>query len=334
MRIVRHDVRCWSVGTEIEVVVVHHRTPKLLLRALERLAQHAPQRRVVVVDTAFDPSLPRQLDGTHPQLTWLEAPNHSYAHAVNIGLKATTAPLVATMNADVLVEDRTFDDLASAFADPRVALAGPLARTPHGTLQDQGFPYRWHVARLRWRGPAAPRAAPPWVDVPWLSGCLIMVRRAALVRVGGMDGSLRFYNEDLEWGHRSRAAGFRNALVATEVVHVGASSTPAGGRFLIEGLRGGFAVTRRAMPPTVRLAHRWGVVAVAWLQLRLRSATTDRAAWREVLRRFVRGDLDASPFGPTLGEPAADAEPTARSWSASDGGVRAVNGSTRGRAGR
>jgi N-acetylglucosaminyl-diphospho-decaprenol L-rhamnosyltransferase len=321
------------VGSELEVVVVHHRTPKLLLEALERLAQHAPQWRVVVVDTALAPSLTRQLDGVHPRLSWLEAPNHSYAHAVNLGLKATTAPLVAAMNADVLIEARTFDDLASAFVDGRVALAGPLARTPQGSLQDQGLPYRWHVARLRWRGPATAHGAPPSVGVPWLSGCLIVVRRAALDRVGGMDGSLRFYNEDLEWGLRCRAAGFRNALVATEVIHVGASSTPPEGRFLVEGLRGGYAVTRRVMPPIVRLAHRWGVAAAAaWAQVRLRRDPTGRAAWREVMRRFVRGDLDASPFGPTLGEAAAVEAATGPS--ASDGGDRGVSGSPPGRAAR
>jgi N-acetylglucosaminyl-diphospho-decaprenol L-rhamnosyltransferase len=320
------------VDGEIEVVVVHHRTPKLLLEALERLARHAPQRRVVVVDTALDPTLPRQLDGVHPRLTWLEAPNHSYAHAVNLGLKATAAPLVAAMNADVLVEARTLDDLASAFDDPRVALAGPLARTTRGTLQDQGLPYRWHVARLRWRGPVAPSAPPPFVDVPWLSGCLIVIRRAALERVGGMDGSLRFYNEDLEWGHRCRAAGLRNALVATEVIHVGGSSTAPAGRFLIEGLRGGYALTRRALPPAARLAHRWGVVAVAWAQVRLRRDAAGRATWREVLRRFAHGDLDASPFGPTLGEAAAIEDAAARSPHGD--GDRAVSGSRRGRAAR
>jgi N-acetylglucosaminyl-diphospho-decaprenol L-rhamnosyltransferase len=319
------------VGTELEVVVVHHRTPKLLLEALERLARHAPQRRVVVVDTAFDPSLPRQLEGVHPRLTWLEAPNHSYAHAVNIGLKATTAPLVAAMNADVLVEAGTLDDLASAFSDPRVALAGPLARTLRGPLQDQGVPYRWHVARLRWRGPPGPNAAPPSVGVPWLSGCLIVIRRSALERIGGMDGSLRFYNEDLEWGGRCRAAGFRNALVATEVVHVGASSTPPEGRFLIEGLRGGYAVTRRTMPPIVRLVHRWGVIAVAWARLRLRRDAAHRAVWGEVLRRFARGDVDASPFGSTLGEADGVAEAAAPELG---GVVRGVSDAPNGRAAR
>ena len=290
----------------LEVVIVHHRTPALLRDTLARLAEHAAERPVTVVDTAPDPELPAHLARAHPRLRWLPAPNHSYAHAVNLGLKATTAPLVATMNADVLVGPRTLADLTAPFADPAVALAGPVARTAAGRVQDQGLPYRVHLARLRLRaaaGPADGRPA-PWVPVPWLSGCLLVVRRTAVARVGGMDGRLRFYNEDLEWGLRVRAAGWRCAWVATEVVHLGGIATPPDGRFLLEGLRGGYALTRRHAPPWMRVAHRWAVAAAAHGAAALARDPARRADWREVGRRFARAELDASPFGATLSGPA------------------------------
>lgn len=303
---------------------MHHRTPTLLARALEALAEHRPDAPVLVVDTALDRSLPRQLEGTHPALRWLAAPNHSYAHAVNVGLRATRAPLVAVMNADVIVGPGTLPALASAFDEPTVALAGPLARTPAGALQDLGVPYRWHVARLRWRARAGGRAlvraragadrraradgraAPAAVDAPWLSGCLLVVRRAAVAAVGGMDGGLRFFNEDLEWAARLRAAGWRCRLVATEVLHVGGAATPPDGRFLVEGLRGGYALSRRYAPRWARAAHRWGVAGYAAAAALAARAPDRRAVWRDVRRRFAAHDLDASPFGATL-DAAADA---------------------------
>lgn len=286
---------------------MHHRTPTLLARTLESLAAHRPDAPVLVVDTALDASLPRQLDGVHPSIRWCPTVNHSYAHAVNVGLKRTRAPLIAVMNADVEIRARTLEDLIAPFDDASVALTGPLARTPAGGLQDQGLPYRWHVARLRWasrraRGPAdaAPTAA---VSVPWLSGCLVVVRRAAVARVGGMDGGLRFFNEDVEWAQRFREGGDRCVLVATEVLHVGGAATPPDGRFLVEGLRGGYALTRRRGPRWLRSAHRWGVAGYAALaELRTREPD-DRATWAEVRRRFADGDLDAAPFGPTLDAP-------------------------------
>lgn len=296
--------------------MVHHRTPTLLAQALERLATTASEADVLVVDTAFDASLPRQLEGVHPRLRWQPTDNHSYAHAVNTGLKATRSPLVALMNADVLVAPTTLYDLVAAFDDPAVALAGPLVRTPHGTLQDLGVPYRRHAARLRWLGGDAGRGPAVAVDVPWLSGCLLVVRRAAVADVGGMDGALRFTNEDVEWAGRLRSEGYRCRLVATEVVHVGGASTPSDPRFLLEGLRGGYALTRRTQPRALRAAHRWAVAGYAAVAARTAPGDERRAGWHEIARRFAQHDLDASPFGPTLGSlpeptapPAGRAEP-------------------------
>jgi len=292
-----------SVEPGVEIVIVHHRTPGPLRATLERLAAHAPEVPVTVVDTARDATAAAELASAHPRPTWRGAPNHSYAHAVNTGLKSTMAPLVVVMNADVLVGPRTIADLCAAFDDPRVALAGPVARTPVGPVQDQGLPYRLHHARLRWRSrrTRGDRACAS-VDVPWLSGCLLAVRRAAIDRIGGMDGRLRFYNEDLEWGLRARAAGWRCALVATEVVHLGGTATPDDARFLVEGLRGGYALTRRTAIPVVRWAHRWLVAAAARVAA-WRARDPERgAAWREVARRFAHGDLDDGPFGDTLAD--------------------------------
>jgi N-acetylglucosaminyl-diphospho-decaprenol L-rhamnosyltransferase len=285
----------------LEVAVIHHATPTVLARCLEALAVHAPHLDVRVVDTAYDPSLPRQLDGLHPRLTWTAAPNHSLAAGVNTALRLARRPFLAHMNADVFVAAGTFDDLLGAMDDPQVALAGPLAMTPAGVVQDLGVPYRRHYARLRWQGRRA-TASTAAVDVPWLSGCLQLVRLAAARRLGGMDASLRFYNEDLEWCLRLRRGGYRCRLVATEVVHLGGASTPSGPRFLLEGLRGGFVLSRRYAPPIVRLAHRLGVIAAAEIAARTAGEPERQEAWREVSRRFRSYELERSAFGPTLGD--------------------------------
>jgi N-acetylglucosaminyl-diphospho-decaprenol L-rhamnosyltransferase len=283
----------------LEVAVIHHATPTVLARCLEALAEHAPGVDVRVVDTAFDPSLPGQLDGIHPRLTWTAVPNHSLSAGVNAALRRARHPFLVHMNADVFVGATTFADLLSAMDDETVAMSGPLALTAAGTPQDLGIPYRRHYARVRWRQRHA-SGRPAAVDVPWLSGCLQLVRLSAVHRVGGMDASLRFYNEDLEWCLRLRGAGLRCRLVATEVVHLGGAATPPGSRFLLEGLRGALVLSRRYAPPLVRGGHRLGVIGVAEVAARAASQPARRAAWREVARRFRADDLERSAFGPTL----------------------------------
>lgn len=291
---------------QLEIFVIHHRTPTVLAACLELLAEHADGVPVTVLDTALDPSLPQQLESSHPRLSWKAVPNHSYAHAVNLALRHGRSPWLLVMNADVYLGPHTLADLWLPFEDASVALAGPVNLRPDGRPQDLGLPYRRHLMRLRWRAAQAPAPhlahRPPWVPVPWLAASLLMVRREAALQAGGMDGSLRFYNEDLEWGLRLRAAGWRNALVATEVTHLGGAATPSEGRFLIEGLRGGYALSRRYLAKPLRLAHRVAIAAYATLAARWGRAPERRATWAEVARRFRSGELDQSPFGPTLGE--------------------------------
>ena len=282
----------------LEVAVIHHRTPTLLTEALERLALVAPELPVRVVDTAFDPSLAVQLEGTHPRLSWLPVPNHSYAAAVNAAARTAQRPLLLQMNADVLLGEHTIADLLHALEDPRVAAAGPLPRTPSGALQDLGLPYRWHYARLHWR--QRTRARSTSVGVPWLSGCLQLLRRAALMAVGGFDARLRFYNEDLEWCTRARRGGWRCRLVASEVVHVGGASSQQRLAFTLEGLRGGYAITRRHGPAWLRPVHRWGLAASAWALAHTDRTPARRRAWRALAQRSARDELDHSTFGGAL----------------------------------
>lgn len=289
----------------LEVAIVHHRTPALLAQSLERLARFAPDVPVRVVDTAFDASLAVQLDGAHPALEWLPFVNHSYAAAVNAAAKRATRPLLLQLNADVLVGERTIPALLRALDDPRVAVAGPLPTTPDGGLQDMGLPYRWHYARARWRhAQHGPDAA---VDVPWLAGCAQLLRLAALRAVGGFDQRLRFYNEDLEWCLRVRRAGWRCRLVATEVVHVGGAATPMNLAFVHEGLRGGYAITRRYAPAWFRPLHRYGLATTAWSLSVIAREAALRGAWRALARRSASDRLERSRFGAELGREDAGA---------------------------
>ncbi len=160
-------------------------------------------------------------------------------------------------------------------------------------MQGQGLPYRWHYARLE-------RAKQNSVSVPWLSGCLHLVRAEAVAAVGGMDASLRFYNEDMEWCFRLRRAGWACRLVETDVLHLGGSSTPRDPRFIVEGFRGGYRLSQRYHGAVYQQAHRAVVrLASGWNKRFSRDPVQWRAA-EQVEEMFRRGEFDESPFGESL----------------------------------
>lgn len=275
----------------LSICVIHYRTPELLRECLTRLTRYAAGATVIVIDNASPEPVAPWLPA-FPKVQLVHGRNHSLADAVNLGLAQTTTPVVAQMNADVLIEAETFPALLKALSPAAVGMAGPRCFTPEGRLQHQGPLYAWHHARLTRQGGS--------VTVPWLSGALQVIKREALDKVGGMNPNFRFYNEDLEWCWRFRQAGYQCRLVNTPVVHVGGSSTPADPAFLIEGYRGGYLLSQLTRPAWYRAAHRLAVTLEAALRRRLSRSPSRREAYRAILQMFRYQQFDQSPFGESL----------------------------------
>lgn len=282
---------------ELSVVVVHHRVPDVLLAALTRLTRGAPDAEVVLVDTDPDPALVLRARRVLPALVALAAPNHSYAFAANVGIKRARGRFVALMNPDVYLETDTLPRLLAVLrGHPTAGVAAPVARTPAGRRQDHGPLFHPNYLRLA----LAPGGS---VRVAWVPGYLHLVRREALSAAGGLDASLRFYNEDADFCRRLRRAGFHARLVDAPVLHLGGSSTPASPAFLVEGLRGGYQLSRRYLPRPLRRAHRRALLAWARLAAAWASGPDRRDAYRAVAAMARSGRFDEPPFGATLTDP-------------------------------
>jgi N-acetylglucosaminyl-diphospho-decaprenol L-rhamnosyltransferase len=287
-------VQQWRVG-EISLVVVHFKTPLLLKHCLRRLRRYAPRAHLVVVDSGDVEETARLLEA-FPKVKLIEVPNHSLAHAVNTGLGVCETDVIGHLNADVFVGEATFPRLLKALRGEGVGMVGPLPVTPEGTVQDQGPLYRLYT----WRLQRLPVGAS--LGVPWLAGCLQVMRREVFQSVGGMDDSLRFYNEDIDLCARVRREGWACRLVNAPVLHLGGSATPQDPRFLIEGYRGGYILSRRYQSPLYRALHRRVVLLEAGWRLRHDENPRRREAYRQIARMFREGRFEVSPFGDSLEE--------------------------------
>src|ERR1035441_7831998 len=72
-------------------------------------------------------------------------------------------------------------------------------------------------------------------EVDVLNGWFLMIRRAALEEVGGLDERFFMYGEDVDWSYRFHKAGWRRVyFAAAESLHYGgASSAVAPVRFYV-----------------------------------------------------------------------------------------------------
>lgn len=224
----------------IAAVVVSHETRAEALGCLATL-DSAGADEVVLVDTGSTDGTVAAVRAAHPEVRVLELDNAGFARAANAGVRVTTAPVVAVGNADVRFNPGSLTRLARTLdQDDGLGAVGPAVRYPDGRHQASArrlpeLPTAIGHALLsrilpqnRWTRRYRALDADPELprEAQWLSGCAVMLRRAAFDAVDGFDPGYRLYVEDVDLGLRLRAAGWRLRYEPTAgAVHrVGAST--------------------------------------------------------------------------------------------------------------
>lgn len=119
--------------------------------------------------------------------------NRGYASACNAGAAATTAPLLAFLNSDVLPDAPgwTRPLLARLARERRLAAVGPKLLFDDGAIQHAGLLFRrgpdgqWHNDHYFKGFPRVTAAACAPRRVPGVTGAALLVRRAAFDAAGG-----------------------------------------------------------------------------------------------------------------------------------------------------
>jgi GT2 family glycosyltransferase len=149
---------------------------------------------IIVVNNGTPGTMPKDYD--NPSIKVIEpGKNLGWEGGLKEGLKHATTPYVVFMN------DDTYIPLSSAywlyamlqhFADPKVAAVGPGSNCVMG------------LQNIFCATPAIHN-----LEVNFLIGFCLMVRRSALDEVGGVDDSLPYHGDDLDLSIRFREKGYK-----------------------------------------------------------------------------------------------------------------------------
>ncbi|MDJ0770382.1 MAG: mycofactocin biosynthesis glycosyltransferase MftF [Ilumatobacter sp.] len=136
------------------------------------------------------------------------------AAARNTGLGHVTTPLVAFVDADVVVPEGWLEPLLAHFVDDRVALVAPrVAARPGPTMLA-----RYESSSSPIDLGAEPARIRAGTRVGYVPAAAIVCRTDAVRAIGGFDESLR-YGEDVDLVWRLDEAGWRCRYEPTSVVH-------------------------------------------------------------------------------------------------------------------
>jgi GT2 family glycosyltransferase len=240
---------------DVSAVIVNWNTRQLLLDCIRSILSETaePKLEIIVVDNDSHDGSAEAVLREFPACRVIRNPrNAGFAAANNLGIAASSGRYVCLVNSDVKLLDSCLDRMC-AYMDQHaeVGMLGPLVLNRDRTIQRSvsRLPTVWNTLiqavffdrlfpGLPWfhsRFTNIPDLSRP-SQVEVLSGCFLMVRRAALNLVGPLDERFFMYKEDVDWCKRFSEAG--SAIVfypeAKTIHYGGASSSQAPVRFLLE----------------------------------------------------------------------------------------------------
>jgi N-acetylglucosaminyl-diphospho-decaprenol L-rhamnosyltransferase len=216
---------------DVEAVVVAYRSRGQIEQMLAGLPSDLP---LVVVDNSDGSDGLESVVLARRHGRYLRGGGVGFARAANLGARTSTAEHLVFVNPDTRP---TTADLATLVADvaddPCCAASGGTLVEPDGRAQLGVGGWEpslrraaVHAAGLHKLLPGAGIYARPVIgepiDLDWVSGGCMAVRRQTFVELGCFDEDFFVYNEDVAFGRASRGRGLRQRL-RTDVLITGSS---------------------------------------------------------------------------------------------------------------
>ena len=205
-------------------MIVTYNAQDDVLACLASVHAHPPDRAwdMVVVDNKSEDGTPDAVATHWPDVRLERLPeNIGFAAASNVGVRATSSPLVLLLNSDTLVTGGQLEALCAALeSEPGAAAAGPRLVDAEGRHELSFGPMISPLGETRQKLRVRLLAAGPGVVrqrieadlarrqlVDWVSGACLLVRRDAAEQVGLLDERYFMYCEDVDFCAALRAAG-------------------------------------------------------------------------------------------------------------------------------
>jgi GT2 family glycosyltransferase len=231
-----------KVINEIGICIVTRDSREEVLACLASLYAQGQEldMDVAIVDNNSRDGLVEEIRMKFPSVKLiLNAENRGFSRAVNQGLGILNAHYYLLLNPDTVILDQTLQKLIRFMDEtPEAGICIPKVLNSDGTLQYQcrrgegrpweTFSYFIGLARLFPNDPRFTGYLLNHLDnekvseVKAVSGSCMMIRRAVVEEIGGLDERYFAYQEDADYCIQARQAGWKVFFVPlAEVIHYG-----------------------------------------------------------------------------------------------------------------
>lgn len=224
----------------LSIIIINYRTPQLLADCLKTVYEQTTgvQFEVIVVDNASGDNSEEFIRSRYPTVRWINMSyNSGFARANNEGIRNSTGDTVLLLNSDTLVVNRAIADCYMSFSDSNYIACGVQLLNADRSPQISGnyfmtgglnnlLPLPYLGGIVKWLGDVAGIKKPhvpdadKEIEVDWINGAYLMVKKNAIERAGLMDEDFFLYAEEAEWCYRLKKQGRLVIYGQNKVIHL------------------------------------------------------------------------------------------------------------------
>jgi len=211
---------------ELSIIIVNYKSTSLILDSLNSIVPLLIiPVEFIIVDNFSNDNVEAEIKKSYPDIKFIQMGyNAGFARANNTGIENATASIVLLLNPDTLNIGNSIDQCFKRLSTSGYNAAGVQLINPDGSPQISGNffitgglnnllplpsigPLIKKVAKsLKVKSTNLPDSSQE-IEVDWLNGAFIMVKKSAIRSVGKLDPDFFLYAEEIEWCARLRKLG-------------------------------------------------------------------------------------------------------------------------------
>jgi GT2 family glycosyltransferase len=224
----------------LSIIIVNYKTPWLTTECIQSVYEQGnnDEPEIIVVDNDSKDDTEELLKKNYPNVRFIQMGyNSGFARANNAGIKISKGDIVLLLNSDTLIKNNAVDNCYNNLASSQYVAAGVQLLNADGSPQISGnyamkgglnylLPLPFLGSFLKWiagifnvKKPNVPNAS-GIVEVDWINGAFLMVKRSAIDIAGLLDEDFFLYAEEAEWCSRLRKTGKLCIYGDEHVIHL------------------------------------------------------------------------------------------------------------------
>ena len=200
------------------IIIINYKTPGLVTDCLETVFESSrlPNFEIIVVDNFSQDDSESSITTKFPQVQWIQMGyNSGFSRANNAGIRIAKGKIILLLNSDTISENNAIEKCVERFSNADYIACGLQLLNPDRSPQISGnyfingglnqlmaLPYvgrfiRWLGYTFKVKKTNVPEAKGT-VEVDWINGAFLMVKREAIEKAGMMDEDFFLYFEEIE----------------------------------------------------------------------------------------------------------------------------------------